>query len=341
MDKNLSVGLNLIRITACFFVVLLHSSAMGLNKSNDSWPYLNIIDSMTRVSVPLFIMLSGALLFREKPDTFNKIIKRVLILLSCLIFWSVVYICRDRSVYFEIRNLPSYLSEIFHGPVKYHLWYLYVVVGIYAAIPILSSAYKNSSMKSVFTYSLIWFMICFYEVFKFAFHSTYNIPETFNLSFLSSIMGYLVVGKLVFDLCKNGNINFSKKLLLAIFILSGILTSYLVYILSKNIDSINQGPYSYISPIVAVGAISLFTLLLKLGEGLSRHDKTIKTLASGTLGVYCMHVLFIDYFYTTYVYWENIPMNCLYVFWSSICTFILSMLLSIFLKKTKIFSFVV
>ncbi|MEM8183448.1 acyltransferase family protein, partial [Morganella morganii subsp. sibonii] len=119
MNKEISVGLNIIRIVACFMVIVLHMSAMGLQKTNDSWVSLNFIDSLTRACVPLFIMISGALLIKDVQDSPSKITKRILKIFACLFFWSFIYILRDRHAALDINNIFGYIHEIFSGPVKY------------------------------------------------------------------------------------------------------------------------------------------------------------------------------------------------------------------------------
>ena len=62
MRKDLSVGLDFTRIVACLMVVVLHVSATGVAEFSHDWVYFNAYDSLVRACVPLFLMLSGALL---------------------------------------------------------------------------------------------------------------------------------------------------------------------------------------------------------------------------------------------------------------------------------------
>ncbi|HGY1185769.1 TPA: acyltransferase [Citrobacter freundii] len=341
MNKDISIGLNVTRIVACFFVILLHTSAMGLYKTNDYWEQLNLIDSMTRVCVPLFIMLSGALLIREKPDSKTKIAKRIIIIIACLFFWSFVYIWRDKNPILSAGVLFGSIGDILSGPVKYHLWYLYFIVGAYIAIPFLSKAYHNSSLKSSISYFVIWFILCAFMTFKNMIGINNNYVQTFNMSYLADVMGYLILGRLIFDfVCKNESKIKSFSFIVALF-LSVAATSLFVYFMSVNSENIDQSLYSYTSPFVIIGAVSMFIFFLKNGKAFSKFERQLSIISQLTLGVYCMHVLFVDYFYTMFIYWWGYKMNSIYVLLSSLATFIICLFISFIIKKTKILSFAV
>lgn len=88
-DKSLNI--DLLRVVSCFLVVVLHCVAIGMNdSSHEHWYELNVIESFTRMSVPLFIMITGSLLIREKTDLTNAL-KRAKRLLFILVSWSAIY----------------------------------------------------------------------------------------------------------------------------------------------------------------------------------------------------------------------------------------------------------
>jgi len=61
---------SILRIIATFLVILLHVSAIVVNKFGNiglaSWNISNIYDSITRSSVAILFMVSGALLLSKK-----------------------------------------------------------------------------------------------------------------------------------------------------------------------------------------------------------------------------------------------------------------------------------
>ena len=74
MNAQREIWLDFLRAIACILVVLLHTSAPYLYKIQTipmrSWHVGNYVDSFTRISVPLFFMISGYLFFGEKRPHF-------------------------------------------------------------------------------------------------------------------------------------------------------------------------------------------------------------------------------------------------------------------------------
>ena len=66
------VWIDLLKIISIFFVVLLHTSAFGVYQgvAANGWWVANFYDSLARISVPLFVMASGALLL-EKQESYR------------------------------------------------------------------------------------------------------------------------------------------------------------------------------------------------------------------------------------------------------------------------------
>ena len=60
--------LDVLRVVACMAVVMIHASAPYLGKDIGSFNFWvgNVLDSLSRVAVPLFVMISGALMLDEK-----------------------------------------------------------------------------------------------------------------------------------------------------------------------------------------------------------------------------------------------------------------------------------
>lgn len=324
----------MIRIVACFMVILLHSAAMGLYKNNEYWPVLNIIDSFTRVCVPLFIMLSGALLIKIKNDSINKTLSRILRVFLCLLLWSIIYVIRDKNPSIETIELYNFISNFLTAPVKYHLWYLYAVVGIYISIPIISNSYFRSSRNGVLFYISGWFLLSGFYATKYIFGISANPISLFRLDYLSTVLGYLLLGKILYDLVTSDKkINF--KIMMVTYISMSLMTAAVVYFLSSNHATIDQGFYSYLSPITIIASAAIFIALIKTGTHLIRYERLIGIISSGTLGAYCMHVLFVDYFYTKLIYIQKIPINATYTIFSSIVIFVITITISVILRKIK------
>lgn len=90
------------RILAYFFVVAIHVFSKYFSLFNKislkSWLFATTIESLSRFSVPLFIMISGALLLKKNISTYESLRKAVKFL-SALIIWSFAYVVISRILY--------------------------------------------------------------------------------------------------------------------------------------------------------------------------------------------------------------------------------------------------
>ncbi len=96
-----------------------------------SWDVANLLNSASRVSVPLFFMISGFLFFGERSAQGRHLLRIVL----CLLFYSAValaYITWLTPIS-EGRSLLKLLQK----PVFYHLWFFFAIIVIYLVSPLI------------------------------------------------------------------------------------------------------------------------------------------------------------------------------------------------------------
>ena len=90
-----TIWLDNLRMKATFMVVLLHVAAPGLyqfNKIPDSWWFIcNVFDALVRACVPIFVMISGALILNKDYDLKDFLQKRLLRVVIPFIAWTFIY----------------------------------------------------------------------------------------------------------------------------------------------------------------------------------------------------------------------------------------------------------
>lgn len=86
-----SSAINLMRTLAIFMVIVVHVCAAPFKVMDASWLSINVVDSLARWCVPVFFMLSGALLL-GKDEPLSVLKKRIIKIILPLIFWSYVYL---------------------------------------------------------------------------------------------------------------------------------------------------------------------------------------------------------------------------------------------------------
>ncbi|MDD6466906.1 MAG: acyltransferase family protein [Erysipelotrichaceae bacterium] len=81
--------LDVLRVIACLSVIMVHSSAPYVVKNIGSFNFLigNIFNSITRIGVPLFVMISGALMLDKNYQfSIEKLMKHITRMFVFLVF---------------------------------------------------------------------------------------------------------------------------------------------------------------------------------------------------------------------------------------------------------------
>src|SRR5262245_62050636 len=92
------IRLDALRVVAAFGVVWLHVSAAAVRVMPDvrsaTWWMGNVADAAVRWSIPVFVMISGALMlaYPSEKDPLGFYKRRGARLLAPLVFWTIFYI---------------------------------------------------------------------------------------------------------------------------------------------------------------------------------------------------------------------------------------------------------
>lgn len=140
--KRSKVYIDVIRICAIFLVVINHTAAFSFPKIEgvgDVWYWGQLLfNEIVKMAVPLFFMVSGALLLDKEEGIADLYKKRVLRFgVVFILIVSIQYaVC---SIHHGV-NFHEYLSCLFHGAAVngfYALWFLKAYLGILIMLPIL------------------------------------------------------------------------------------------------------------------------------------------------------------------------------------------------------------
>ncbi len=286
-----------IRGIATFMVVFLHSAAPLLYKYKDLpldyWMAGNIYDSLVRVCVPLFFMISGALLLcKDEPILlfFSKRLKRILI---PSMFWSLFFVFWKAFYGKNLLITPFSFYSLLWRPSYYHLWFIYVLLGIYLYMPIIRKVIKIYDDSILIYYVFVWFLVASVLFFSDKFGDM-SIPIYFRP--FSGYLGYLVLGYLL------SKRDYQKRhgiCAFLIFIIFTFLTAYGTYLLTVNNEGIFVGYlYGYLTPNVILASISSFILIKYLVHVTRLAHKAflvvlIKSISDCSFGIYFLHTVFL------------------------------------------------
>ncbi len=158
------LGLDLLRVLAIYMVVQVHTGEFyyigpdGVVLNTPAAHWVGWLNSLFRVCVPLFVTISGWFLFPvgNEGTFFRKRFSRVLV---PFVVWCVVY-----AFYFYARGettLHGALLDILKIPVNFgtdvgHLWFVYMLLGIYLFAPVLSPWVTSASRRGMELFLALW-----------------------------------------------------------------------------------------------------------------------------------------------------------------------------------------
>jgi surface polysaccharide O-acyltransferase-like enzyme len=262
------------------------------------WGIVNIYQSLAvPLGVPLFLMLSGALLLQPEKNeplrTFWK--KRWARIGPPSLFWGAAYFAWD----FLVQNIPFtsnvIIQGILNGPYT-QLWYLYVLVGLYLITPILRIFIAHADVSLIKYFVTIWVVgvavLPFFGLF-----TTYQLNA--NVFTITGYVGFFVLGTYL------STVQIRSRTLSILIILGMALTAIGTYALAATVGGPEMYFFQqYFSPTVILTSMMVFLLLLRIKppqilketdlSNPPKVNKLVKLISQNTLGIFFIHVMIIE-----------------------------------------------
>ncbi len=157
-ETKREVWIDWMRVIACLMVMVVHSTepfylggdgALVLTRTDLYW--VSFFDSFVRMCVPLFVIASGYLQFPIHYSTGEFVRRRFVRILIPFLIWSVAY-----AFYWgnPVENLEGLLMNFNYAAG--HLWFVYMLVGIYLIMPLLSPWAEKVGKRELEVYLGIW-----------------------------------------------------------------------------------------------------------------------------------------------------------------------------------------
>ena len=156
-----SIRFDLLRVVACLAVILLHLAAT-IVKDHEfigtiHWHVSNAINAATTWCVPVFVMLSGALLLNPKKHQRLESFwgKRAIRLLPALIAWSAIYFAWRAFYWHESLSLSLIAHDVAVGQPYIHFYFLFLIAGLYLVTPFLTKTFTMFSHAQIRNLTLV------------------------------------------------------------------------------------------------------------------------------------------------------------------------------------------
>ena len=289
-------GFSYIRSLACIAIIILHTvySAVLLFGSNidaqTNIISMAVVDSMMW-AVPCFIMVTGALLLEtERKITYKKLFgKYILRIFAALAIFGMVFRVFDIIMDKEPISVAAFLKglyEIFTGTSWSHIWYLYLLIGLYLLLPFYKKIVDNSSTKEI-KYLLVVYIV-FLSILPVL--EIWGINCGFYIHVSTIYPFYLFVGYAIYKhiFCPGKAVSLAILVISTLLIISWTVARWVYDIPSMEIL------WGYSSFFVIMQAVGFFTLLKDVKDtGLRAVKWVLLKLDECSFGVYLIHMIFV------------------------------------------------
>lgn len=159
-DVRREVWVDWMRVVACLMVMTVHATEpfyLGGQGSliltrGDAW-WVSLFDTFVRACVPLFVVASSYLQFPLHYTTGKFLRRRAVRVLVPFAVWSVVYALAWGE---PVQNFRDLLLNFNYAAG--HLWFVYMLVGLYLLMPLLSPWAERVGKRELQFYLLLCFL---------------------------------------------------------------------------------------------------------------------------------------------------------------------------------------
>ena len=338
MNRIRESNYDLLRIISAIAVITIHVSShyIGGIVSPDNFGdfYLEHIlttcayNVLSRFAVPCFIMLSGAFILADDRNAdyqyfYRKTFRNVGIptLVFSILYFSYFMVLKVLKMFIKGMEMDEFLNPIkgfIIGKPCYHMWYLYMMIGVYLLVPVII-AFKKQVGEQKFE-KIAWIFLALASV---SFWTSKHILM-WDIGYSFYFVGYLMVGYILRKKALFKQDNRKGFMLLSAGILVEVFIIYLRYQQALNRISDDELKYTLIaplSPLIVIASVLIFAGISQL----SIH-KNLSWLSSYTFLIYLFHAGIWDFMRKTVIKysalsWDNrvvIPVSIIIVFFLSL-----------------------
>lgn len=300
MSRGRENNYDLLRIICTIMVVSLHVSGAYIYEitsriSFGDFFHKDIIiacafNVIPRFAVPCFLMISGAFILSAEENInykffYHKSMKNIgihIIVFSFIYFvYSVLVEINKNTKGNIILALARPIRAWFRGEPFYHMWYCYMLIGIYLMAPFIIII-KNT-IGEIYFKKIVWIFVtcaCFS-----VWTSTYSLNWDIGLSFC--YLGYFMLGYVLRNWANNNKSNIKGTIFIILGTIVELIITYFRYV--QALEGIADTDLKFelvtpYNPMVLAASIFIF-----LGFSLIKLDKSLSKLSSISFYIYLIH----------------------------------------------------
>lgn len=311
------IPVDAIRTIAILCVILLHAANdLTIQQINQwevlRWVTVDVYQSVGRIGVPLFLMLTGALLVQpsKKDEPLIVFFKKRLARIGLpLLFWGAIFFIWIFFVEKQSVTSGVIVQGVLTGPY-YHFWYFYLLFGLYLLTPIFRILIAHSSLDLIKYLLILWFI------------GTAIMPVTGlltphyldkNVLIFTGYAGYFLLGAYLMS------VRLKRSMMVLLLTLGVALTALGTYVIAATIGGVTMFFFQqYLSPTMVLASAMVFLLLITANSSpnqgaLNQPDapvssssnnskikKLVGVISLNTLPIAFIHVLILESLYKGY-----------------------------------------
>lgn len=295
--------IDVLRIIAILSVILMHCTGLydkTVIPNDVGWILSIIFGSVTRYAVPIFIMISGSVILPKDNLSIEIIYKKyILRFIISYLFWSFLYTFFFSFVYYYDCSITMIsIKNLISGTIQggyFHLWFMPLIIGLYAIIPLLKIILKSIDEHIICYWITLSVIICFFIPIA-QLHPTINglISEhisTFSVGFFSPYLLYFIMG---YFLSKTELSSKTCHIIYILGIMSVLFTILIVLLPSIKTNTLCDTLRQNNTPNVLMMSIALYVFLKRsLSNWKPRFPGFLKILSENSFGVYFVHEIIL------------------------------------------------
>ena len=348
MNKKRELYSDILKLLSIFLVIVIHVIPLYRDKylpiNIKCYTLLTFVDSITRIAVPIFFMITGTFMLSKKNDKYSSYLKKrmpkLLIPFFLVSIFYYIYECNKAGISLSIID---FIMKFLNNGIKYHLWFMYTIILIYLLIPFLQILVQNIDRKKLFSLIVLIFIFAngFNTIYLITNRYGFGMLKAFTLPNIFTYINYLLLGYYLYTYKIDKK---KKKILLILSIVCILVMPILDYLITDGVRNDQMLVATSIFPIIP----SMFTYLFVKDYYENRKPSKISNFISKftpcVIYIYMVHVYIIEKFeWLLNKFWvtNKFTQDVLRIIIVTIVSFIVSLLISyliVFIKKliTKI-----
>lgn len=323
-DGNRIVWLDIVKVIAIFMMIAVHcTDNVTPEERFEPWYNLwgSLYGSFMRPAIPLFVMVTGALLIPVTQSAYSFYAKRIPRLVVPFLIWSILY-----NLFPWVTGLlgfpPSVINSFFpwaepdqtfaaalrnivmipfnFSAFAIQMWYVYLLIGLYLYMPVFSAWVKSASAREKRLFLILWFVSLFIPYLReFLSKDLWGVcswNEFGLLYYFAGFNGYLLLGHYIVE--RNIDVSWRKLAFIGIPVFA--IGYGITFAGFKSVTAVPGQPvelvelfFTYCTPNVLMMSLPVFLAVRKLQAISGPARRAVVSISTCTMGIWMSHYMFL------------------------------------------------